>query len=63
MVELLQHYTLSEILIFTALLALAAKSLISFYDWVYERIKKLFKKEYCELNKKEELERRLQKGS
>lgn len=63
MVELLQHYTLSEILIFTALLALAAKSLISFYDWVYERIKKLFKKEHCELNEKEELERRLQKGS
>ena len=63
MVELLQHYSLSDILMFIIFLALAVKSLISFFDWAYERIKKVFNKEHTKLNKEEELEQRLQRGS
>ena len=63
MIELLQHYSLSDILMFTIFLALAVKSLISFFDWAYDRLKKAFNKEHCKLSEKEELERRLQHGS
>lgn len=63
MVTLLQQYSLSDILIFTVFLALAVKSLISFFDWAYDRIKKVFNKEHSKLSEKEELERRLQHGS
>ena len=63
MIELLQHYTVSEIIIFVILLALAIKSLISFFDWVRERISKNFDKGYKKINAKKQLERRLQHGS
>ncbi len=63
MIALLQHYSLSEIFMFTIFLALAVKSLISFFDWANDRIKKIFNKEYSKLSEKEELERRLQHGS
>lgn len=63
MVELLQHYSLSDILMFTILLALAIKSLISFFDWMQQHIKKIFNKEHFKINEKEKLERRLQRGS
>ena len=48
---------------FIVILALAVKSLISFFDWAYDRLKKVFNKEHCKLSEKEELERRLQHGS
>jgi hypothetical protein len=54
---------LSDILTFTIFLALAVKSLISFYDWAHDRIKRIFNKEYSKKDEKEELERRLKKGS
>ena len=63
MVALLQHYSLSDILMFTVFLALAVKSLISFFDWADNRFKKVFNKEHSKINEKEELERRLQHGS
>lgn len=63
MVALLQHYSLSDILMFTVFLVLAVKSLISFFDWAHDRIKKVFNKEHNKLSEKEELERRLQHGS
>lgn len=62
MVSLLQHYTLSDTLMFTIFLALAIKSLVSFFDWAQGRIHKVFKKGYEEINEKEELEQRLQRG-
>ena len=61
MVELLQRYSLSEILIFTIFLVLALKSFITFLDWAYERIKKVFNYEHAKLNSKEELKQKLQK--
>lgn len=60
MIELLQHYSLSDILIFTILLALSIKSLISFFDWGYDYIKKIFNIKYSKMNQKQALERRLQ---
>ena len=44
---------------FIVILALAIKSLISFFDWAYDRLKKVFNKEHYKLSEKEELERRL----
>lgn len=63
MVALLQQYSLSEIFMFTIFLALAIKSLISFFDWAYDRVNKIFNRQNCKINYKKELERRLQHGS
>lgn len=63
MIELLQHYSLSDILMFTIFLALAIKSLFSFYDWLGDRMKRTFNREHSKMNEKEDLERRLQHGS
>ena len=63
MVALLQQYSLSEIFMFTIFLALAIKSLISFFDWAYDRVNKIFNRQNCRINYKKELERRLRHGS
>lgn len=63
MAALLQNYSLSEIFIFTILLALAIKSLISFFDWGYSYVYRIFNKQHSKINEKERLENRLQKGS
>lgn len=63
MLTLLQQYSLSDILIFIVILALAIKSAVSFFDWVEERFQKAFNKEYSQLNEKEQLQKRLKHGS
>lgn len=63
MIELLQHYSLEELLISMILLALAIKSLLTFFDWAYDSYLRIFNKEYRKLSDKEQLEKRLQKGS
>ena len=63
MIELLQQYSLTDIIVFTIFLALAIKSLVTFFDWGYERLERVFNKEHSSLNEKEELERRLNHGS
>ena len=45
MLELLQNYTIAEIVSFIVILALAIKALISFLDWAKDRLFKFFKKE------------------
>ena len=60
MITLLQHYSLSDIFIFIIFLALAVKSLISFFDWAQDRINKTFNKKHSKITEKEQLERRLQ---
>lgn len=59
MINLLQRYPISEILIFIVLLALAVKGVISFIDWVNEKIRKVFNKEHNKLDEKKEIENRL----
>ncbi len=63
MLTLFQNYSIEEILIFTIFLALAIKSLITFFDWIHERVQKVFNKEHGQLTEKEKLEKRLQHGS
>ena len=63
MLALLQHYSIEDILIFIVILALAIKSVITFIDWAKERLQRVFNKEHSRLNKKQQLEKRLQHGS
>ena len=63
MIELLQRYSLSDILIFTIFFALAVKSLISFFSWGQEYLTQIFNREHSKLAEKQELERRLSHGS
>lgn len=55
MLELFQHYTISDVLIFIILLALAIKSLVSFLDWAFQYGKKIFDIGYSKLTQKEAL--------
>lgn len=59
MIELLEQYSLSDILIFIVIFALAIKSLITFFDWAIERFQRVFNKEYSKLNKKKQFENKL----
>lgn len=45
MKNLIETYSLHEILLFLVTFALAIKGFVSFWDWGYERLKKVFKKE------------------
>ena len=45
MLEFLQAYSLSEILIFLVMFAIAFKSVIAFWDWAVERLRKVFNKQ------------------
>lgn len=55
MLALLQKYSISEILVFIVLLALAIKGVISFVDWVIEKIKKAFNKGYSKIDEKRKI--------
>lgn len=43
MIDMLQQYSITDIIVFTVLLALAIKGIISFFDWVKERATQHFK--------------------
>lgn len=47
---------------FTILLALAVKSVLTFYDWAKDRAKKSFDQKHGKLNDEENLQQRLQRG-
>lgn len=55
MLALLQRYSISEILIFIVLLALAIKGVITFIDWVHEKIKKAFNREQNKIDEKKQI--------
>lgn len=59
MLELLQSYSINQILIFIVMLALAIKGLISFWDWGYERLKNGFTKKFQKDKYRQDLEVRL----
>lgn len=63
MTTLLENYSLSEIFMFTVFLAIAIKSLVTFFDWAYSQLQKFFNKEYKRTSEKKDLEKRLQHGS
>jgi predicted RNase H-like nuclease (RuvC/YqgF family) len=45
MKELVETYSIQEFLLFLITFALGVKGLITFYDWAYERLKRVFSKE------------------
>lgn len=59
MLDLLQNYAISDILIFIVILGAALKGVISFFDWGIERLKKIFNKEYQDTKQWTDLETRL----
>lgn len=60
MINLLQRYPVSQILIFIVLLALAIKGVISFIDWANEKIKKAFNKQYKKIDDKKAVEEKIE---
>lgn len=63
MIQLLQHYSLSDIIIFIVLFALVIKNTISFWDWGVERLNKIFNQERKKIDETQKLEERLRHGS
>ena len=61
MLELLAAYSVSEIIVFVVMLAIAIKEVVSFCDWAIGRLKKTFNKGVQEDKEKEGLENRLEK--
>ena len=59
MKELLATYTVAEILGFIITFALAAKGVISFWDWAYARIKKAYDKKRQEEEEEQEVEEKI----
>lgn len=59
MLELLESFSLKEILIFVVILALAIKGVIDFIDWVKKRMRKNFKAEQLKSNHSTQLDARL----
>lgn len=62
MLELLQHYSISEIFLFIVLLALAFKSVVSFFEWLEERLKKAFNIRFGKMSEKEKINKRIEDG-
>lgn len=60
MVQLLTTYPLGEILSLIVILALAIKGVVSFWDWAYERLKKIFKKENQQETNREKIDKLIQ---
>ena len=60
MLELLQQYSIKEIIIFVIVLAAAIEGIISFWDWGVIRLRKIFNKETNEERRQEEINNKLE---
>ena len=60
MLELLQQYSIKEIVIFVIVLAAAIKGIISFWDLGVVRLRKIFNKETNEERRQEEINNKLE---
>ena len=60
MLELLQQYSIKEIVIFVIVLAAAIKGIISFWDWGVVTLRKIFNKETNEERRQEEINNKLE---
>ena len=60
MLDLLNKYTVNEILMFLVILALALKGTISFFDWAKDRLDKVYKKRYNIKEAREDVEKELE---
>ncbi len=62
MLELINNYSLQDILIFLTIFALAIKGVVTFYDWAIERIRKVFHKENMEEKEKNQIQEHLKEN-
>ena len=60
--NLLGAFSIGEILVCVIMIALAAKGIITFYDWIKARIKTMFNKEHETLTEKEKINERFDKN-
>lgn len=61
MEELLKSYSVSDIILFIIILALAIKSVIDFFDWAHNRLKQKFDKENINQENKNAIDERFEK--
>lgn len=59
MLDLLQNYSVGDILIFIVVLALAFKGAVTFIDWLKDRANKYFNKEHQRLKEKADLKEQI----
>lgn len=62
MLDLINNYSLHDILVFLVIFALAIKSVISFWDWTIERIRKVFHKENAIEKEKDKVKEHLKEN-
>lgn len=62
MLELLQHFSIPEIFLFMILVALAFKSVVSFFEWVQEKFTKIFNIKFGKISEKEKISKRIEDG-
>lgn len=62
MLDLLQHYSISEIFLFIILLALAFKGVVTFFEWLQEHIKKAFNIKFRKISEKERVNKKIEDG-
>ena len=60
MMALLETYSITEILIFLVLLAIAFKSVVTFWDWLVGRLSVHFKKESEQALQQEKTEKKFE---
>ena len=63
MQTLITHYSLSEIILFAIILALAVKGFITFFDWAYARLKTIYWRDFSSTAEKEKIQQRFEKGA
>lgn len=59
MIDLLQHYSLSDIVLFIVFLSVAVKGFITFFDWATTRLKEHFNIEFKKDIEKKEQEQKM----
>ena len=59
MEELLTRYGVTDVFIFCTVLAAAVKGLITFWDWLWGRIKQVTDRDYAEESERKALERKV----
>lgn len=60
MMALLETYSITEILIFLVMLAIAFKSVVTFWDWLVSRLSVHFKKENEQALQQEKTEKKFE---
>ena len=61
MEKLFSTYSVSEVITFLILLALAIKGLVTFFDWAYARVKQIFAQQQKEEDKEKQISQHFQK--